>query len=200
MKKETKREALYRNESLIEKQLKDAYIHRDKVEEIRNVSEQITGVKPKSIVGETEVYEASKSEQFPYADADFVFKAMGKSELYNKWLELKKQIVKPYRYDLDDNLNVIVSERWYKELEEAYTEFVYDEEIVEYKEIDKAIKAINRAQDKVRWNIMPFVERNIENGSLQLNKFKLLHAFKEERRLIAKMDAEEHKRELAKTT
>lgn len=179
------RQPIYINQPAIDRAIDEAKMHIPLLTKTRVQASHLTNLPMsdiQSIIGETEVYDSGKSEQFPDASIEWIYDSKGKIHDYHEWQRLKKHVFHLYRYDVDNDGNVILSNRWLKEIQEQHTQYIEDEEIVIFKELAKATKALSDAINKTSINLLQYIEKDLSNGSYKLNSFKLYHYFQELRR------------------
>ena len=140
--------AVQRNETAIQSAISLAQRHIPQIEKCREITKQITGSEPDSLIGENELFDAFKNEAFPNASVEFISDARGQLHLLTAWRNAKADVQKPFRFDIDKSKKVVLAKRWIQEIEAANTVYLEGTDVVIYKELEGFVKVFNDVLDK----------------------------------------------------
>ena len=165
--------AVQRNETAIQAAISLAERHIQQIEKCREITKQITGSEPASLIGENELFAAFKNESFPNASVEFIADGQGKLHLLTAWKNAKADVQKPFRFDIDKSGKVILAKRWLNEIEAANTVYLEGTDVIIYKELEAFVNVFNAVLDKTG-----FVPSRLligdESGGFKLNIQALL--------------------------
>jgi hypothetical protein len=140
--------AVQKNEAAIQAAVSLANRHIAQIEKCREITKQITGSEPASLIGENELFDQFKSQAFPNASVEFVADGQGKLHLLTAWRNAKADVQKPFRFDIDKSGKVILAKRWIQEIEAANTVYLEGTDVVIYKELEGFVNVFNAVLDK----------------------------------------------------